>query len=414
MRYNLGYMDLYPIEATGSVVENNPMYVIKLTTPVDPIRLEAALNKAAEVYPLFKTKVKYDKEYYLTTNDNPIKLIHAKESERPLVFGKLTNDYPWQCCYYDNTITFEWLHGVSDGVGSANFITYAISVYCGSTIEPKLRYLVAPGLEPFFDKAEKGETFETDPEGFSFKDFPKIKNRGYRTDCHFLKAPTSEILECARTNSSSVTPIIAILFSKALRKHLPEKLKNRRVASNIVMDLRRPLNYDTMHNCVEYKRITYVDEFDNLSFREVAKIYKEKLDVARLTPNVVRMMTERIKLFKAYHIFKGKKLLKAVVRLIGLILKDTDCNFVVTYPGKLELPPEVLEHIDDMYLKLWHDFGECIIGCMDFNGVFNINICENFKEKGVVEDFIEISKEIGIHWEEVRVDEFEQAHFSED
>ncbi len=413
MRYNLGLMDKYPIEAAGSTIENNPMFRVFFKQVIDPVRLESAINKALMRYPLFKTRVMFDKEYYLETNDQPLVIFHSREEERPLVFGANSNDYPWQICYFENKMTFEWLHGVSDGVGASHFLRQILCEYFEVNNDEYNKFLVGTGLEPFFNSKEKGIDYQTEPAGFSFKEFKKIENRGYKTDNHMLRCPTSEILELAKVSESSIAPIVTILFSKAIRKHLPLEMKNKKVAANVVLDLRRPLNYETMHNCVEYKRITYTDEDDNASFKAVAKRYKQVLDHARLVPNVVRIITERVQTFKLYHILPNKRFLKACVKLVGLVLKDIDCNFVVTYLGRFNLPKEVEEMIDNVEFKVWHDFGECILACVDYNGMFNVSVSENFVEKGIVEDFIELSRKFGIHFEEVEKVEFEQAHFEE-
>lgn len=121
MRYNLGYLDKYSIEAVGTSIENIPMYRAVLKNVVDPIRLEEAARNAIEAFPLFGTKVEFDKEYYLRTNDKPIVIGHYKEDERPNTIGKNTNDYPWRIIYYDRTICFEWLHVLSDGIGALSF-----------------------------------------------------------------------------------------------------------------------------------------------------------------------------------------------------------------------------------------------------------------------------------------------------
>jgi len=406
-------MDKYPIEAAGSRIENNPMYRVVFKQPIDPIKLEDAIIKALNYYPLFKTKVLFDKEYYLETNNKPLIIREVEENERPTYFGKNTNDYPWAICFYQNKLTFEWLHGVSDGVGAQGFLKQILLEYF-EVSSIKNKYLVGPGLEPFFDKKEKGLNFHSDPEGFSFKDFKKIKNRGYETDFHCLVADTKEILDLAKVCESSVSPIITILFSQALRLHLPQNIKNRMVACNIVLDLRRSLNYETMHNCVEYKRITYKDEYDNLSFRSIAKEYKAILDNARLQPNVVRIITDRVKEFELCHIFKNKFITKSLFKIVGFLLKDKDCNFVVTYPGKIKLPRKVINKIENIDFKVWHDFGECIIACVDYNGKFNLNISENYMDKGVVEDFINLSKKVGINWT-IKEDypTFIQSHFQE-
>lgn len=414
MRYNLGYMDKYPIEAAGSVIENTPMYRVFFKKPINPITLEAAFYKAMERFPLFKTKVKFDSEYYLEDNDAPLKILKSKEEDRPSIFGNNTNGYPWRTIYYEDKLCFEWLHGVSDGVGALNFLKQVLCDYFGVENNiPQNKFLVASGLEPFFDNSEKGKGYHVDPQGFSFKDFPKIKKRGYKTDCHELRCDTSEILEVSKICESSVSLIVALLFSKALRLHLKENVSNKNVACNVVLDLRRPLNYETMHNCVDYKRITYQDRYDKMSFKSVAKEYKNLLDNARIPANVIRAITQRVSIFKLAHILRGKKAIKLCLKLYGLFTKDTDCNFVVTYPGKIELPEKIKDEIDNIDFKVWHDYGECIIACVDYNGQFNVNISENFVDKGVVEDFIEISDNIGVHFTELKNSEFTQSHFEE-
>jgi len=407
-------MDQYPIEAAGSKIENNPMYRVVFKQPIDPINLEEAIRKAIIKFPLFGTKVKFDKEYYLQTNNKPIIIKNVNEENRPKTFGKNTNGYPWQICYENNKLTLEWLHGITDGCGALEFLEEVLKCYFHVEKTIKNKYLVGPGLEPFFDSKEKGLNHKTDPTGFPFSRFPYIKNRGYKTDCHELVCETKDILELATITNSSVAPIITILFSKALRNKLPANLKNKRVACNVVLDLRRPLNYETMHNCVEYKRMTYIDEYEDMSFTSIAQEYKHLLDNARLLPNVVKIITDRVKLFKAYHLFPSKRYLKSCAKLVATFAKNTDCNFVMTYPGKIKLPKRVADKIENIDFKVWHDFGECILACVDYKGQFNLNISENFVDKGVVDEFIKLSNEVGIHWQIKHVGEFEQAHFVEE
>jgi len=413
MRYNLGYIDKYPLEAVGSSVENIPMFRAVFTRPIDPVRLEEAARNAIISYPLFGTKVEFDREYYLRTNELPLVILNCKEDERPDTLGKNTNYYPWRLCYDDCTLIFEWLHGITDGMGALSFFKQVLLCYFGYKPEQRsLNFMVAPGLEPFIDRKEKGINFSTDPAGFSFRKFPPLYN-DYRTDMHHLVCDTSELLSLSKNTNSSVSLIIPIIFSRALRLHLPKEMKNRNVACNIALDLRRTLRYETQHNCVDLKRITYIDEYDNMSFTDVAKRYKEKLDNARLVPNIVRSLTERVALFSSYHLFPSRLWLKFCSKIIGKIFKNTDCNIGITYAGKVELPPEVAENIESLDLKVWHDFGQCCLSALDYNDCFHLHVAENFKEKGVVEDFMRMSSDLGIHWKVIDRSVFKQTHFVE-
>lgn len=413
MRYNLGYMDKYPIEAAGSSIENNPMLRVFFKRPIDPIRLEEAIYKALDAYPLFKTKVKFDHEYYLITNERPLVILNVKEEERPLDFGATTNHYPFRVTYFENKMCFEWLHGITDGAGAKIFLKDILLAYFNyDPVEKSKSFLVAPGLEPFYDKKEKGDNFVIEPQGYSIKDFPREKH-SFAVECHSLRCKTEDLVNFSRTCKSSVAPVLTVLYSKAIRNHIPKDVKNKNVSCNIAMDVRKNLNYETMHNCVDLKRFTYTDEYETMNFKTVAEIYKAKLDNARKTPNVIKSVTDRVKVFKLYHYLRFKCLLKATVKLYGLMTRDTDCNFVLTYIGKMDLPEEVIEKIENIDLKLIPDYGQCVLGAVDFNGNFNLNIHSNLKDKTVNDEFIKISKELGLYWEDKGKSQFIQSHFIE-
>ena len=91
-------------------------------------------------------------------------------------------------------------------------------------------------------------------------------------------------------------------------------------------------------------------------------------------------------------------------------MKHTDSNFVFTYLGKLNLDEEVMRGICDFSFRSWTDFGECNLAAVDFGGTLVLNICENFYNKKLIGDFVDICKEKGIHFEIDREYEYEQAN----
>ena len=117
-RYELGVMDLYPIAVNKTKIENNPLIQIEFVDNVDVDRLYAAVKAALLEYPLFGCTMKYDKGFYLETNDAEFKIFNVDFENRPVAFGDNTNGYLWQMCYKDNFLTFESCHAVSDGIGS--------------------------------------------------------------------------------------------------------------------------------------------------------------------------------------------------------------------------------------------------------------------------------------------------------
>lgn len=408
-RYNLGVMDVYPIVCNKTEIENNPFLQIVLKDEVNPDKLHSAVEAALEAHPLFACTVIYDKKYYLETNDKSFSLINAAPDERPLEFGDNTNGYLWQMCYHGKTITFEWCHAVTDGRGGFDFFAAAISNYFDTPTQKPESFPLNLGLESICDKNIKGIPQKKQPSGFKAFDLPYLK-RGYRTDCHILRAPMKQILTVSKKNDASPASVLPPLFSMALRKHLPPDAKNRNVTCNMPVDCRSIMKMPTMHNFIESKVITYIDKYDSLEFSLVSTIYRALIDLAVQPENVVKSATDMVGYLKPVTSIRPKALQKATAKIIAKALKHSDSNFTFTYLGKLSLPQKAMDNLEDFYFRSWTDFGECNIAAVDVNGTLVLNICENYADKEIIPDFIGLCKDVGIEFTQTQELEFEQAN----
>ncbi|MBR5497979.1 MAG: hypothetical protein IKV76_08375 [Clostridia bacterium] len=407
MKYQLGVMDLYPIAANKTQIENNPFLQAKLKEPVDAERLYAAVKQTLCEYPLFACTLRYKKGYYLETNEKEFQLINAAEENRPLAFGDATNGFMWQMCYDQYTISFEWCHAISDGRGGFSFFSSVLCHYFGADMptEPALEL----GLESFYDKTENGIPQKKQEPGFAANAIPFIK-RGYKTDCHILKVPMREVLTAAKKNDSSPAAVLPPLISMALRKHMNPKAKNKNVSCNVVIDCRGPMRFQTMHNCIISKVITYIDRYDTMDFALVSTIYRALLDLAVQPENIVKAATETVDMIKPIVAIKPPLLQKALAKVVAGVMKHSDSNFTFTYLGRMDLPDEVMAGLADFNFRSWTDFGECNVAAVDFCGTLILNICENYQDKQIIPDFIDICKTVGIHFETVEELKYEQAN----
>ena len=407
MKYKLGVMDLYPIAANKTQIENNPFLQAKLKEPVNAERLYAAVKQTLSEYPLFACTIRYKKGYYLETNEKEFSLIHATEENRPLAFGDATNGFLWQMCYDEYTISFEWCHAVSDGRGGFAFFSSVLCHYFGvdRSVDPALE----PGLESFYNKAEKGIPQKKQEPGFASNALPFIK-RGYQTDCHILKAPMSEVLTAAKKSDSSPAAVLHPLVSMAMRKHMDPKVKNKNVSCNVVIDCRGPMRFQTMHNCIISKTITYIDRYDTMDFALVSTIYRALLDLAVQQENIVKSATETVDMIKPIVAVKSRFLQKALAKVVAGVMKHSDSNFTFTYLGRMDLPDEVMSGLADFNFRSWTDFGECNVAAVDFCGTLILNICENYQDKNIIPDLIAICNDVGIHFETADELSFEQAN----
>ena len=406
-RYQLGVMDLFPIAINKTCMENSPFLKVQFIEKVDVERLYSAVKRALKDHPLFACTIVYDKQYYLEELDKEFTLFNVSEENRPLVYGDDTNGFLWQLCYDDYHVMFEWCHAISDGRGGYEFFASVLSFYFN--VERPVELHLDLGLESLYDKKEKGIPQKKQPQGFAAKQMPYIK-RGYKTDCHILKVPMKEVLSVSKKNDSSPAAVLPPLFAMAMRKNLSKRIKNRNVCSNIIIDCRKPMQFKTMHNCVLEKKITYVDKYDDLDFPLVSTIYRALIDLAVQPENIVSEATKMVDTIRALLSIKPRFLQKAVVNIVVKCMKHTDSNFVFTYLGKMDLAEEIMSGICDFSFRSWTDFGECNLSAVDFGGTLVLNICENFYNKEIIKDFINICNEIGIHFAIEREYEYEQAN----
>ena len=407
MKHQMGVMDLYPIAANKTVMENNPFFQVKLKEPVDAERLYAAVKQSLDEHPLFACTLRYKKRYYLETNEKEFLLIRTAEESRPLAFGDATNGFLWQMCYDAYTISFEWCHAISDGKGALSFFSSVLCHYFGvdRPVEPALEL----GLESLYNSAEKGIPQKKQAQGFAANALPFLK-RGYRTDCHILKVPMSEVLAVAKKNDSSPAAVLPPLVSMALRKHISPKAKNKNVCCSVVIDCRAPMGFQTMHNCIISKNITYVDRYDTMDFAHVSTIYRSILDLTVQKENIVKAATETVDMIGPLVSIKPLFVQKALAKVVFGVMKHSECNFVFTYLGKIDLPGQVMDGLADFNFRCWPDFSECNVAAVDFNGTLILNVCENFRDKQIIPDLIDICSTVGIHLKKVDELSFEQAN----
>ena len=107
---------------------------------------------------------------------------------------------------------------------------------------------------------------------------------------------------------------------------------------------------------------------------------------------------------------KPRFLQKVMAKVAAAIMKHTDSNFTFTYLGKMNLPDEVMSGLADFNFRSWPDFSECNVAAIDFNGTLILNICENFRDKQIIPDLIDICSTVGIHFEVADELSFEQAN----
>jgi enoyl-[acyl-carrier-protein] reductase (NADH) len=135
------------------------------------------------------------------------------------------------------------------------------------------------------------------------------------------------------------------------------------------------------------------------------------LDLAVQKENIVVEATNMVKMIKPIVSVKPRILQRGLAHIVAKVLKHADSNFTFTYLGRVNLDEKVMERIEDFNFRSWTDFGECNIAALDLNGTLIMNVCENYKNKSIIPEFIECCKREEIYVTETSCFSFEQANY---
>ena len=389
MEYKLGVLDKYPIAVNGTAIENVPRITVETDEIIDGERLKRAAAEALETFPIFKTKFIFKKGYKLVDNSSEFEVYNISEEKLPKYYGKSTNSYPWRLSYWENTATFEWCHGATDGKGGAAFFSDVMNRYFGGHID--LPLCVRPGIDSFYNPNEKGIPQKKQLPSFG-RSAIKIDGDLEKANLHILRMATANILSIAKRSDASPATVIPPLFSRALRECMTNK---KPVRASIVIDVRNTMKNYTMQNCILTKEISYIDRFDGMPMELVSTIYRSILDIAVQKENIVKSSTELVKKLGLIVDIKSRALSRLLIKPAAKIVKNMHCDFTLTYLGKTAFTPEAGAHIKDLRAHSWCDVGYCNICAYDLNGEFVMNIVESYADKTVIPKFMDILREYG-------------------
>lgn len=406
-RYELDTMDIYSIAVNKTTMENASFFAIELDENVDEKKLVSSIEKAIEFNPLFGCKiVDKNKKSYLEKNNKPIIVFNVKEEERPKVFVNGTNGYCFQIAYYENHLTFEWCHIITDGAGAVAFLYDLLNAYFGRYSSPsKDEFDTDVYLKDLINKKVKPIGRGKEPKGFNNKYLP-VEKRGYKCMTHIVKIPTEDIVKISKRAESTPAAVFVPLLSRAIRKNLPNNIKNRNVSCSVMIDVRNRLKVHTMHNAAIGKVLTYTDSMDKYDFDTVSTCYRGMLDLALQEENLIYNLTDTASSIDLLLTLRKFKLTKPVASII----KNSMNNIVFTYIARFNFDEVVKRHIKKINARSWPDIGNLVLALVDFNGTFTLNITENYKNKNIMQDFLNELKEHDIRYEYEEPFLFEQAN----
>lgn len=325
---------------------------------VDVAVLQQALNKTIDRFPYYKVNLKYGLFWYYFEYTETYPLVE-KETFYPCMFllYKKKKIFPFRVLYFENRISVEISHSITDGNGCILFIKSLLAAYFHILLIPS-----EPAADVFAaDSTPQEEEFEDAFHRYYVKNTPPLPN--LRKAFHFPFplnpkgeyyiitgiVPTESLLSTAKGFQTTLTQFLLGLYLDSIQEfiHSDSIKKVLPVVLNVPVNLRNLYPSKTMRNF--FVSITPQIDFrlGDFTFSEILTHIRSYMHVI-INPKYLNQYIHR-------NVKKEKSLW---IRLIPLPLKNllmpqiysryAERNYTssISNLGKISMPPPLEEKIE--------------------------------------------------------------------
>ena len=331
---------------------------VNLKKQVKPEFLEKAINDLKPRFPTLYVRRKNGFFwYYFEPNKKPVVLREEDSVMNKYIESNANNNYLFAFYYYQNRISLECCHALTDGYGGMELLKSVVYRYLELAgyemqTENKIRTYdqeVTPAeTEDSYKKyyTENDRKREKIPDAYHIKGQKLDMSKG--TGVIFGKMDANELKLVAKKYNASITGYLSALYTWSVWKtHFDKIKKNQPINVCIPVNLRKMFPSETLRNfsLVFYTSIACDN---NTTFQDVLKqtyqafvdgISKEKLQTF-LNANVYMEKSFRIKLFPLF-------LKNIVIGIANVVIGEKNNTRSLSNMGIVDIPECMKEQIID-------------------------------------------------------------------
>lgn len=400
----------------AAMAENNSTVFrgsVILSEPVDPIILQQAVDIVIKRFPTMAVKLEKGVFWnYLYENKNELIVEEERYYPSAVIDPKTNNGFMIKVLYFSHRLAVEIFHGLSDGVGTLEFLktlVYQYLLLTGRPVEDEGLVLLPhenpkpeeeeDSYQKYYQKMKIDKTEIEKPH--------QIKGTGFTPYGHHvthLVMPASSLTRYARRMKTSLTGYIASLLIQAIYL---EESKHNQVTNPIIIgipvDLRRLFPSQTLRNFYIGTRLiipmtpskTLKDIVDEVTGQLRHNLAEEHLKLMLALTTSTKY--ERIPGVRITPLFLKSLVIKQIYKRFG---DTTTMN--LSNLGRVTLPSSMEAHIEGMEFVSYPKANmpiNCAMGSC--NDRLNISFVRNIMEDGVIRRFAELlSSHTGLEIEE--------------
>ena len=401
---------IYPGQNTSSW-SNVYRITVQLTEKVDPALLEKALEMTLPRFPSFHVKMKNGFFWhYLETNENsapPVLPDVANPCQR-MKFSE-NKGFLIKAFYYENRISIEFFHAITDGYGATRFFMTLVAVYLRLTGKD------IPNGESVLDINEKPHTQEKEDSYLSNVNHkvPKAKRlqkftyryKGKRLPKHVINVttgfmPVSAIKEKAAEHGATVTEYLAAVWVWVMYNLQKQEENNREkhVGVQIPVNLRSFFKSETLRNFMLCYSFQIDPKRGEYTFPEIVRLLSLYLRYVNNEKELQSMMKGNAGFEK-----------NPIMRILPSFLKDFGISVVYKVAGEkatsaiisnvgiIKTPKEMEPYIEKLMIMM----GPGMIGgarstALSYNGTLALSISNIFEDTVIQREYFTTLVKFGI------------------
>lgn len=391
---------------------------LKLKETVNEDSLSYAAVKTMERHRTFRLVVKNDgKCYYLEDNQRE-PVVHKNDSSRYVVGTADNNGHLTRIGYGEDTITIDFFHGTSDGIGVYNFartLLYFYFKHLGKITEEVSNVVTEATLE---DSREYADCFLfVEPQKvnatkkYEYERAFQLPDK--RMDCPYecnyskIKVNALEFESFMRSNGSSRSGVFAYFINTAIAKVNPDFADP--VVCALAVNARGAYGAEiTNRCCVATVPVWYDHEIQNLPLGEALKKSRLMIVDGATKDNVTAAALGNIKfnqsLEERFSTLAEKRAFACEVNKRG----GVKYTYGLSYVGEFSVCPEIDKYIEEVHTVLCANTIPLIVEITKFAGYYNLSYCSHFENDLYMDEFLNELKKSGISYTVEKVDNFKE------
>ncbi len=381
---------------------------VSLTEPVDPVKLQQAVNDILPRFPSFAVRIRKGAFwYYLEENTSPFSILRDEGHPCYRMRWQESGGYLFRVLYYGCRISLEMFHGIADGSGSIVFLKTLVAQYLrrqGISI-PCTDGVLDIGEPPAKEEVE--DAYGLLPKGFRQK---RTEKRAYhlpatREVYHTLhvvtaRMPVEALKKAAKAYDVTITEYLTsvMIYVCYLVQQNGKRDKRSPVKVSVPVNMRSYFPSRTLRNFSFFINPGIDPRYGTYSFEEVLRLIhydmRYHLDKRFLAAGIAtNVASERNVFIRICPLFIKNLIMNGIFKRVG----ESRVTTTITNLGVMTLPSAMQPYVTQAEVLLGAAAtGRCNCGAISLKDEMTLAFTRNIRETTLERETIRFLVEAGI------------------